>query len=194
MPVVRIKRPAKDGTVTPVAKPIVVFDARDDYGVRAIWLVFRVQREGQGEGTGEVRRFELPKPPENADRRNLIDTKFAWDLEALTLKPGDQVVFWLEADDDCDNKNRQPIKVRRPRPGDDAPPEQDKPETNEPQYSRCADLKFTVVTKEEKAQELQAEIARLFEALRGMKDQQEDLKKKVRLLIEDLQKELEKNK
>lgn len=196
MPVIRIKRPSKDGTVTPVAKPIVVFDARDDYGVRAMWLVFRIQREGQNEGSGEVKRFELPKPPADSDRRNLLDTKFAWDLEALTLKPGDQVTFWLEADDDCDNKNRQPVKVHRAHGGDEAAAPEAAPaqESNEPQYARSGDVKFTVITKEEKALELQAEIARLFEALKGMKDQQEDLKKKVRLVIEELQKELQNNK
>jgi len=194
MPVIKIKRPSKDSTVTPNAKPIVSFDARDDYGVRAIWLVFRIQREGQGEGQGDVKRFELPKPPEGSDRRNLLDAKFAWDLEALSLKPQDQVVFWLEADDDCDNKHRQVVKVRKPRPGEDAPAETPQPESNEPQYSRSSDLKFTVITREEKTQELQAEIARLFEALKGMKDQQEDLKKKVRIMIEELQKEVEKMK
>ncbi|MCW8129341.1 MAG: hypothetical protein KIS92_03065 [Planctomycetota bacterium] len=192
MPVVRIKRPGKDATVTPVAKPIVVFDARDDYGVRALWLVFRVLREGQSETAGETKRFELPKPPADSDRRNLLDAKFAWDLEALGVKPGDQITFWLEADDDCDNKNRQPVKIRRPH-GEETP-DAPQPESNEPQYARSGDLKFTVITKEEKAMELQAEIARLFEALKGMKDQQEDLKKKVRLIIEELQKELQNNK
>ena len=55
---------------------------------------------------GEVKRLEI-----RMCRRlkTSPDVKFAWDLSTLNVKPEDQLVFWLEADDDCPNENARPV-------------------------------------------------------------------------------------
>jgi hypothetical protein len=184
-PVIRLLRPARDATLTPRARPVLAFEARDDYGLRALWLSCRIQRAGQTEEAAARRRFELdlPGPASGPARRRIRaipDRQIAWDLAPFQLIPGDQITFWLEADDYCT--------------ANDAPPAaaavQEAPAGG---VAHSEDVRLTVVSVEEKTLELQTRIARLFEELRGLKDEQEDLKRRVSDLIEELQKEIEAN-
>ena len=191
-PTIRLKRPVRDATVTPRARLRILFDARDDYGLRVVWLVARVTHEGQPDDAALEQRFEmevLPRPREDLPPPvlSLTEQEVTWGLEKLNLKVGDRVVFWLEADDFCPSNNVPPV---RGGAGAEAPAKAGPPK---PWYPRTGDVRLTVISQEEKALEIQNRIARLFEELRGLKDNQEELRRKVRDLMEALQKELDAN-
>ena len=181
VPSIKLVRPSRDVTITPMAKPTIVFNARDDWNVRMVWLVYRVQSEGQGDGTGEVKRVELKVP----QGRTIPNTTFSWEVSALNVKVGEQIIFWLEADDDCTTNDTLP--ANRVRRMSDTTPAPD-PAVPQKVYSRSNDIKLSVISREEKALELQAEVERLYQLLLQQKENQEELKVKVRLLIEELQK------
>ncbi|HEY3320483.1 MAG TPA: hypothetical protein VGP72_08455 [Planctomycetota bacterium] len=235
-PSIKLVRPVKDLTVTPTAKLNVSFSARDDWGVRTTWIVYRVQSEVQGDSLGEIKRVERPLEPEgwkqvadairkqfdkltdedlNATHgtadglaaklierysldkakaqqeaekatraarfpRVIPPTIFTWDIAGLGVKPGDQIVFWLEADDECAANDNMP-QGRSRRPGDAV--------AADPQgkfFPRTIDVKLTVISREEKIMELQTEVQRLIQVLTQQKDSQEELKTKVRILMEEL--------
>ncbi|MCZ7648037.1 MAG: hypothetical protein M5U26_22720 [Planctomycetota bacterium] len=184
-PLIKLRKPTRDKTVTPRARIDVVFDVRDDYGVRTVWLCFRIQHESEAtEGVGQSRRYELPLPEKLKGQRNIGELPFNWDLEALNLKVGDQVIFWLEADDDCASNNIPPTRAR----GDKDEPA--KPQEEE--FPRSADVKLSVISKEDKIAELQALVARLYEQVRGLNDRQKELKDELMKLIEGAQNEIKK--
>ena len=183
-PTIKLQKPTRDLTVTPVAKLNVTFQARDDWGLRTVWLVYRVQTEGQGESSAEVKRIEREVPHEKSP----APVTFTWDLGALTVKPGDQIVFWMEADDCCDANDFMPVPrsrhtsngtgVAAPGPEAQTPPQKS--------FPRSSDVKLTVVSREDKILELQAEVERLYQQIVHAKENQEELKSKVRILLEEL--------
>jgi len=148
-----------------------------------MWIVYRVQQEINGETViGEVKRIERVFPKEkDAAPKVIPPTPFVWDIAALNSKVGDQIVFWLEADDECGGNDSMPTgRARRPT---DAPVD-----PNAKFYPRSNDVKLTVVSREDKALELQAEVERLYQLLVQQKENQEELKAKVRILLEEIQK------
>jgi len=180
-PTIKLIKPARDLTITPAARLNVSFTARDDWGLRTMWVVYRIQSEGQGDGAGEIKRLERPFPKENNLPPKVVPpTPFVWDVSALNVKVGDQIVFWLEADDECENNDTAPVS--RTRRAGETP--------SDPQgkfYSRSTDIKLTVISREDKALELQAEVERLYQQLVHQKENQEELKTKVRILLEEIQ-------
>jgi hypothetical protein len=186
-PFIRMVKPTRDLTVTPVAKVNVTFTARDDWGLRTVWLCYRLQTgeaaaSGTAPDTNGVKRLERAAPHE----RNPAPVSFTWDLAALSVKPGDQLVFWLEADDFCDTNDIPPPP--RVRPGADEPAAQPAPATPQKSFPRSSDVKLTVISREEKIMELQAELERLYQQIVHAKEGQEELKTKVRIILEELQK------
>lgn len=180
-PAIKLIKPARDLTITPSARLNVSFTARDDWGLRTLWVVYRVQSEGQGDGAGELKRLERPFPKEGGLPPKVVPpTPFVWDVAALNVKVGDQVVFWLEADDECTNNDTAPASRTR-RVGETPADPQGK------FYSRSTDIKLTVISREDKALELQAEVERLYQLLVHQKENQEELKTKVRILLEEIQ-------
>ncbi|MCY3021208.1 MAG: hypothetical protein NTW87_19515, partial [Planctomycetota bacterium] len=180
-PTIKLVKPTRDLTVTPQARVNVSFVARDDWAVRTVWLVYRVQTEGQGEG-GAVKRLERAVPHE----RNPPPISFTWDIAALNAKVGDQIVFWLEADDDCTTNNFLP--AIRGRKGADVAPAPVETAEKQEVFPRSSDIKLSVVSREEKLMELQAEVERLYQQLMHAKENQEELKAKVLLLLEEIAK------
>jgi hypothetical protein len=177
-PSVKLHKPSRDMTVTPVARINVQFSARDDWGLRCLWLVYRIQKEGDQEGAGIVQREER-----KLDRqRDIQPTTFQWELNKLNVQPGDQLIFWLEADDECPTNDHVGTRNRRTADGQPAP------DASAKSFSRSIDVKLTVISKEEKAQELQAEVERLYQQIVTAKDNQEELKVKLRILLEEIQK------
>jgi hypothetical protein len=172
---------------------LVRFEAHDDYGLRQIRLACRFQRGEQTEDTAPVQRFDwnLPLREGGRPRRHLPETDVTWNLDPLRLKPGDRVTFWLEADDYC------PANKAPSGPGPGAPPRGPgaaPAAAPAPDQARSTDIRLVVVSLEEKALEIQNRITRLFEQLRTLKEDQEDLKRKTRDMIDALQKELEASK
>ena len=74
---------------------------------------------------------------------------------------------------------------RRPRDGE---AEEELPAG--PYYPRTADVKLTVVSKEGKIEEIQAEIACLYQQLESISEKQSDLKDRLRETIEALNKQI----
>ncbi|HYG78603.1 MAG TPA: DUF4175 family protein [Planctomycetota bacterium] len=184
-PAIRLIKPSKDLTITPMAKLNVSFSARDDWGLRTLWIVYRIQTEAQLANENapvELKRIERPFPKEKDALPKVVPpTPFVWDVSALNLKVGDQVVFWLEADDECAGNDNMP--QGRTRRAGDAPPD-----PNAKYYPRSGDVKLTVISREDKALELQAEVERLYQLIVQQKENQEELKAKVRILLEEIQK------
>lgn len=176
-PSVKLHKPSRDATVTPVARINVQFSARDDWGLRCLWLVYRIQKDGDQEGAGKVERVERKLD----GKKDIQPTVFQWDLATLSVKPGDQVVFWLEADDECTTNDNVGARTRRTSDGQTV-------DAAAKLYSRSIDVKLTVISKEEKALELQAEVERLYQQLVTAKENQEELKMKLRILLEEIQK------
>jgi len=156
LPVVKLIKPNKDATVVPEARPVIQFDARDDFNVRAVSLVYRVGQEKEGITTsaGEIKRLPLNEIPQ---QKEIKDARFTWQLELLSLKPGDQVTFWLEAEDDCPY-DRQVARVHHS--GED--PEAEAKALPTKAVGRSAEMKFSVLSRSDKAAELQAEVERLY--------------------------------
>ena len=187
-PTIHLERPTKDTTITTSSKPVLVFSAHDDFNVRTVWVVYRVvsasDQKDQKKG-GEVKRYEIPNFTQG---KNIEHAKFIFDnLASLGLKAGDQVILWLEADDDCDANDWV-----KDRPAEDAEPRDVKLETRGDgmvkAYPRTQDVKLSVVTKEEKAIELQTAAEAIYKQLEGQRVSQDELKAKMRKLLEELQK------
>jgi hypothetical protein len=189
-PMIKLEKPIKDTTITANAKPILVFSAHDDYNVRTVWLMYRINAlKGGGDvqeyTKGKLERFEMPSFPQG---KNLEKMKFVWDnLPAMNLKTGDQIEFWLEADDDCEaNDWVKPNAMAVVEEGDP------KPETRADgmirQFPRTVDIKYTVVTKEQKAAELQTVAEQIYKELDDGKKSQEEIKKLIRTILEGMEK------
>jgi hypothetical protein len=170
-PVIKMASPSRDVTVIPTARANIVFNARDDFGIRVVWLVYRVQ---QGEGTGatptaaDMKRIELPNLPKTKD---LLNARFSWDISTLGVKVGDQIIFWLETDDECTTNDTAPSRSRRPMDDPEAP------KADEKVYSRTADLKLTVISREDKVLEWQAIAERIYQEIETAKDNAEEVKR-----------------
>ena len=188
-PTIKLLKPTRDLTVTPVAKLNLTFQARDDWGLRTVWLVYRLQTEGQGENAAELKRIEREVPHEKSPP----PVSLTWDISVLAVKPGDQIVFWMEADDYCEANDYLPVSRIRHTANGNAPPTppegQGPPTAQTPQKSfpRSSDVKLTVVSREDKILELQAEVERLYQQIVHAKENQEELKAKVLLLLEEIQ-------
>lgn len=172
-PDITLQYPSRDLSVTPKARMPLRFEVRDDFGVRTVWLVYRIEREGQKEGT--VERVPLEGLATDHNQRILPEQQLMWNLARQGFKTGDQVVFWLEADDEC--------------PANDLPPpkaEGGEPAAPGPFYPKTPEIRLTLVSAEEKTLELQTRIARLYDDLNGLKGDQEDLKGRVRELLRRL--------
>lgn len=189
-PIIKLDKPTKDTTVTANAKPVLVFSAHDDYCVRTVWLLYRINSlktggDVQEYSKGKLERVELTnfKPQKNSDK-----VKWTWEnFSALNLKKDDQVIFWMEADDDCEANDWV-------KPGASATVEEGdpKPETRADgmirSFPKTTDIKFTVITKEQKTAELQATAEAIYKELEGQKLNQEEIKKRIREALEQMEK------
>jgi len=170
-PEIVLKYPARDLSVTPRARLGLRFEMRDDFGVRSAWLVYQVEREGKKKP--KAQRISLTQLVRDAEGQFLPEQQFIWFLPRLGLEPGDQVVFWLEADDGCPTNNMPPVK-------DGEPP------AKGPVHSRSSQIRLTVVSEEQKTLELQTRISRLYEELNSLREDQDGLSDRVRDLLRRL--------
>jgi hypothetical protein len=105
LPTVMIITPGRDLQCKPDAQLELRVDARDDYGIREVRLLYRVNEEQK---VHELARFPHPGEPklETSDR-------FAWELRSRGLKGGDVVQYWAEATDRNNLIARKPSESRR---------------------------------------------------------------------------------
>ena len=176
-PVIKLLRPGRDGTVTPIAKPIIAFEARDDFGVRVVWLAYRVQPEGQSTES-ECKKFERIIDANLSDRKN-VKMSFPLDVSALNVKVGDQIIFWLEADDDCASNDSSPMHKNIGAAHETAPEQ-----VQVKVFSRSTEIRLTVVSREDKAQEAQVRFDESYKTFQINKEKEEQLINKLFPLLE----------
>jgi hypothetical protein len=88
-PEVRLMEPARDQVVREADAVELLFDARDDFGLTELALVWRVVGRPEGE---QRRPLGRPAAGSRAERRSL-----RWELSELKLQPGEQVQVAVEA-------------------------------------------------------------------------------------------------
>lgn len=88
-PTVRLTQPQEGLVVREQDAVDLLYDARDDFGLQELRLVYRVSSRPEGEQRRVLARF--PKSKRRVRRRD-----FRWDLAALELEPGDTVQFYIE--------------------------------------------------------------------------------------------------
>ena len=191
-PTIKLLKPSRDMTVVPTARVNVRYNARDDYGLRMVWLVYYIQsNEGSETGSSsdgrpeseqkhdeENRIQDRPRQWKTAPRSSPSWRHAATALGDLKVKIGDQVVFWLECDDFCDTNDEAPRKTKDG--------ELDKT-PGVKVYPRTNDIKLTVISRQDKEAELRAELARLFQMVERSAKTQEELKAQVLEIQEELQ-------
>jgi len=89
--------------VLPTAKPTIVYQAVDDFGLARISVLCQV---AAADGATREEEFEIRGPAENAPLTREVDGKYKLDLTPLKLAKGDQVTVLVRA-----------VDVRRPRDG-----------------------------------------------------------------------------
>ncbi len=190
-PSIHLEKPSKDMTITTASKPVLVFSARDDFNVRTVWIAYRVisaEDQKDSKKGGDVKRYEIPNFPQG---KNIEHAKFIWDnLGSLSLKVGDQLIIWLEADDDCEANDWV-----KDRPADEGGEPREKAETRDGMvkaYPRTQDIKLSVISKEEKALEMQANIEAIYKQIDAQKNSQDELKAKMRALLDGIKQDMKK--
>ncbi|MGE3179648.1 MAG: DUF4175 family protein, partial [Vicinamibacterales bacterium] len=87
-PEVRVLRPARDRSVTPLEEIDIEAEAQDDFGIEAMELVYAVR------GRGEKRLpFDVPR------RATSVSAAHTLYLEDLDVQPGDFVSYYIRARD-----------------------------------------------------------------------------------------------
>ncbi len=150
LPEVTLREPAGDLFVTPDAELSLRFDAADDWGLVASRLVW--QRESEATAQRPLEAW--------TDRRRQASVEAPWALSDLALKPGDRVMYRIEADDICN--------LTGPHTGKSAP------------------RLLIVVSKEEKQQDLAARIGEIVEDLQHAHEQQTRLRQQTVDLLQQL--------
>lgn len=87
-PEVSLLTPASELEVDPGDKVALKFEAKDDYGLGELALVFRTP--------GSQQETRVPLPREDSRRTQGTHT---WDLGTFTVKPGDRITYYIEARD-----------------------------------------------------------------------------------------------
>jgi len=91
-PSVRVVSPAVRVEATAIAKLDVEAEARDDFGVRALRLVYT---HGQG-AKPQIIPLEIKQPDKQ------VASKLVWDLATLAPKEGDVISYVVDAEDFCE--------------------------------------------------------------------------------------------
>lgn len=96
-PVVSIFAPASDLRVTSLAEITIEGDARDDLGLQKVELVYEVPSlSASGQATLEQRSVALGPDKASPTEQSIQTT---WNLAELALPAGSQIRFWLQATD-----------------------------------------------------------------------------------------------
>ncbi|HYE06913.1 MAG TPA: DUF4175 family protein [Planctomycetota bacterium] len=101
-PSVRVVTPAQDKTVTDIARPRLAFTVRDDHGVAAAELKFRIERDDEVGGDDDEARgaaLSVGNGGREVSGESLID------LRALGVQAGSRMAWWIEARDACEPPN-----------------------------------------------------------------------------------------
>ncbi|MEI6236626.1 MAG: DUF4175 family protein [Planctomycetota bacterium] len=187
VPMIKLMKPTRDQTVTPTARMNVRYNARDDYGIRVVWLCYKIKHEtaetearsdGRFEDEKKIpierKEFKIDRDENKKIRRELTGATITFDMAEIKAKVGDQVIFWLECDDMCDTNDD--VAARKTKDGE-----------LDSKYPRTQDVKFTVISRQDKEAELRAELAKLMIRVEQHAKTEEEDKVKVLLIMEALE-------
>lgn len=193
-PTIKLLKPSHDMTVTPTARLSVKYNARDDYGLRVVWLAYYIQVDtdtpSSSDGSPEKAQkrdikkveFKIDRDPATKRlRKDLLGATVPFDLGEIKAKIGDQIVFWLECDDFCDTNDEVPARRANDGSTIEAPP-------GTKVYPRTQDVKLTVISRQDKEAELRAELARLYQQVERHEKTEEEIKTKSLEIFEMIQK------
>lgn len=90
-PTVAISTPGRDIQAKPDAVIPLAIDSKDDYGLGAVGIVYRVNDE---ESVRELTAFAHEGPP-----KLHASDRFEWNLARSGMKPGDRIQYWATAAD-----------------------------------------------------------------------------------------------
>ena len=188
VPMIKLIKPTRDATVTPTARPIIRYNARDDWGMRVVWLCYKIKNESPETAARSDGKYDDEKkiPTQKKEylidrdenkriRRELTAATITWDLSEIKVKPGDQIIFWLECDDYCTTNDD--VATRKTKDGE-----------LDSKYPRTQDVKFTVISRQDKEAELRAELEKLNQQIEQHAKKEEDDKVKVLEIMEALEK------
>ncbi|MFO0912336.1 MAG: DUF4175 family protein [Pirellulales bacterium] len=82
-----VKAAVEGELVVPQAKPVIFYEARDDYGVKQVQLQVAIHRSD-----GQVVEHQLVLHPDGAEKLPAVTGNYVWDLSTLELRPGDRIV------------------------------------------------------------------------------------------------------
>ncbi len=101
-PSVRVVTPAQDKTVTDIARPRLAFTVRDDHGVAAAELKYRIERDDEvGGDDADARGVALSVGTGGRE----VSGESVIDLRALGVQAGSRMAWWIEARDACEPAN-----------------------------------------------------------------------------------------
>lgn len=158
-PEIYIELPASDMQVTPDAVVRVRSSAKDDLGLKDMRLLYKVEPAAEGEPEGLI-------PLLSGDERPLAHTaEYLWKIAELHAAHGARIVFHTEATDDFD--------LSAEFPAGKAPP---------PHIGRSVMRTLTIISREDKAQEIAQrqeglldDLERAFKLQQQAHDQVDDL-------------------
>lgn len=157
-PIVSLLIPATDVRVTALAVIPIEGEARDDLGLQRVELVYELPvMSPDGQLTTEQRSIPLG-PDKVASTEQLIRT--TWNLADLALIPGSQVRFWLQATDAYNLNGSQG------------------------QVGRSATRVVSILTNEEKQQELSGRQMQIAERITPLRDRQSAIEQTTREIAE----------
>ena len=157
-PIVSILIPATDARVTALAEIPIAGEARDDLALQTIELIYELPvMSPQGQLTTEQRSIPLG-PDKAASTEQIIRT--TWNLADLALIPGSQVRFWLQATDAYNLGG------------------------SKGQVGRSATRVVTILTPEEKQQELSGRQIQIAERITPLRDRQAAIEQTTREIAE----------
>lgn len=158
-PEIYIDLPASDMQVTPDAVVRVRTSAKDDLGLKKMFLLYKVETAPVGEPEGLIPLFS------GAERPLSHTAEHMWKIADLHPAPGARIVFHAEATDDFD--------LSAEFPAGKAPP---------PHIGRSVMRTLTIISREDKAQEIAQrqeglldDLERAFKLQQQAHDQVDDL-------------------
>lgn len=95
LPVVAIRRPNTEHTVTPATRLALLLEASDDYGVTEAVLCWWKREKSQTQPTDAIRQQVIPV---GAPRKKW-NARYMWDLAAAGLQAGDELEYYVQAGD-----------------------------------------------------------------------------------------------
>ncbi len=92
-PEVNIVSPARDTVLDNAMLVELEVEASDDYGIRELQLVYRVETEGAEEMNTSLKRWTV----QNESVRRSVSVAYRWDVDPIGIFPGETLAYYVQA-------------------------------------------------------------------------------------------------